>query len=64
MEWLKCRPNKNEDSVLDDSSCIIESKCIYNFCNNYDSMVNEVAISSILNIIDVIPILKQVYLVY
>ncbi|KAL5244226.1 hypothetical protein ACI65C_011636 [Semiaphis heraclei] len=47
-----------------DRSCIIESKYILNYCNNYDSMINEVAISSILNIVDIVPILKQVSLDY
>lgn len=47
-----------------DRSCIIEAKYILNYCNNYDSMIYEVAISSILNIVDIVPILKQVSLDY
>jgi len=59
-DWLQC--SKYEKSKYD-KSCIIESKNILNYCNNYDSMLNEVAISSILNIVDIVPILKQVILV-
>lgn len=64
MELLKCEQDNNEESIFDDHNCIIESKYIYNCCNSFDSMINEVAVSSILNIIDVVPILKQVNLVY
>ncbi|XP_060871065.1 uncharacterized protein LOC132945364 [Metopolophium dirhodum] len=60
-DWLQC--SKSEKSKYD-RSCIIESKYILNYCNNYDSMMNEVAISSILNIVDIVPILKQVSLDY
>lgn len=60
-EWLKC--STYEKNKFDDC-CIIESKCILNYCNVYDSMINEVAISSVLNILDSVPILKQVILLY
>lgn len=56
-EWLKCF---TYEKYKFDDCCIIESKCILNYCNVYDSMINEVAISSILNILDSVPILKQV----
>lgn len=42
--------------------CIFESNNILNNCIDYDSVINEVAISSILNILDVVPTLKQVIL--
>lgn len=63
MALLKCDQDKGE-SLFDENNCIIESKTIYNCCNSFDSMLNDVAVSSILNIIDVVPILKQVNLVY
>lgn len=59
LEWLNCTQNDNQESIFDDS-CVIKSKYIYNFCNSFNSMMNEVAVSSILNIIDIVPILKQV----
>jgi len=59
-DWLLCSKYKKSNY---DRSCIIESQYILNYCNNYDSMINEVAISSILNIVDIVPILKQVIFV-
>ncbi|XP_015374038.1 PREDICTED: uncharacterized protein LOC107168980 [Diuraphis noxia] len=60
-DWILCSKHKKSKY---DRSCIIESKYILNYCSNYDSMINEVAISSILNIVDIIPILKQMSLDY
>jgi len=55
-EWLRC--SKYEKSIL--NSCMVESESIFNYCNNYNSTVNEMAISSLLNVLDIVPILKQV----
>jgi len=55
-EWLRC--SKYEKSIL--NSCMVESESIFNYCNNYDSTVNSMAISSLLNVLDIVPILKQV----
>ncbi|VVC25046.1 Hypothetical protein CINCED_3A021537 [Cinara cedri] len=63
-EWLKCKQNDNEEFIFDENSGVIESKLIYNCFNSSDSMMNEVAVSSILNIIDIVPILKQESLDY
>lgn len=55
-EWLKY--SRYVKPKFDDSY-IIESKCIISNCENY-SILKEVAISSLLNILDIIPLLKQV----
>ncbi|XP_025191469.1 uncharacterized protein LOC112591762 [Melanaphis sacchari] len=60
-DWLQYSKYGN---LKYDRSCINESKYILNYCNNYDFMINEVAISSILNIVDIVHILKQVSLDY
>ncbi|XP_060838951.1 uncharacterized protein LOC132920516 [Rhopalosiphum padi] len=60
-DWLQC---SKYEKLKYDRSCIIESKYILNYCNNYNCMLNEVAISSILNIVDIVHILKQVSLDY
>lgn len=60
-DWLQC---SNYENFKYDRSCINESKYILNYCNNYDFIINEVAISSILNIVDIVHVLKQVSLDY
>lgn len=57
-EWLKCSKYEKYEKL--DCSDIIESKYILNYCNNHDSIMKEMAISSILNILDIVTILKQV----
>lgn len=59
-DWLQC---SNYENFKYDRSYINESKYILNYCNNYDFIINEVAISSILNIVDIVHVLKQVILV-
>ncbi|CAH1715509.1 unnamed protein product [Aphis gossypii] len=60
-DWLHC---SNYENLKYDRSFINESKYILNYCNNYDFIINELAISSILNIVDIVHVLKQVSLDY
>lgn len=55
-DWLRC--STYEKSNL--NSCMVKIESILNCSSNYDSVMYEVAISSVLNVLDIIPILNQV----
>lgn len=60
-EWLEY---SNGEKFKFNNSHMTHSKSIFDHCDINGSIVDEVAISCILNILDVVNLLKQVILIY